>query len=372
MKPIKIIIALLLIIGALVITFLIFDLKTPKKANLSPIQHPPIDLSEDDSIIFYEGGFTIVGKEATYFSDEGLRTYFPFSGQGIDGQHFNITDITVNFMLVNGRDIYKVEGNSLKRIYVLEAPAIAIKEFGDYLILYIDNNDGEIVLQYLDIENTTLSDLALDNDFVFLDLSCSEDNTGLSVLTLDVSGSYPSSKVLHYDKKISLQGFLSLKDQLLYRIYRLSDDFLLVGNHDLVCYNKEGDIKWAAQNKGTGSICVIPNNSELLVYFEYGYKADGDRDQGNGIFIDDQGNYRFIQMPAQLTNILPYNKNFIAIGYGNRIIVLDKNGKVKKEYSVEIEIKDLYVNPFKNDYIYIVDNKNILQVFSLKTEHKNN
>lgn len=364
MRTKQAIITLLFFIVAIAAILTIYFLLPPKDLELYPLKHETITMLDEDHLIFFEGGFAVVGEYTSFYDDKGNSIDFPFNYDLSELKDFIITDLTDNYMLVNGVDIYKVEGKSLNKIFTLENSAVCLKEFGKFILLPIKVQDNKLNLKYLNSDDLELLDLGYDSDIYYLDADSDVSHSTLSILTLDASGSFPITKLLHYDSDLSLYGFTSAVDQVFYRIFRFPSNFILIGNQEIVCYNKESDIQWKIPNMNARGIQSVKGNLGLLIYIDQRILDDDGDSHYNGVFINNQGNRTNVNFPSQLTSIIPFGDRFISLQYGKNILILNKDGKVEGESYIGYDIKGLFASPYQTDHFYILKQDGTLQVYS--------
>lgn len=308
------------------------------RLHLHAIDHPSIVVKEGDQLFFYDNGFAISGQYLNFYNIQGLPVEMPFNFEDEFNGSFTITDMTSNFMLINNSSIYKMNGSNLHHIYSLDLSAIKIMEYGKYLLIIIGLPDEGLGVKVLDIENGNLMDMGFDENFYFMDLDSTPDDSNLSILTLDVNSTFPSSKVLHYDENLSLFGVNTSTDKFYYKIYRLPSFSILIGNRELVCYNVEGDVEWSLDNNLMDNFQVVRNDSEILIYLNGNLGVSQD-EKYNGVYIDGEGERYDIEFPSNLTNISLYKDGNFWITAWKKLLVFDKKGNIELEFYIEEDIK---------------------------------
>lgn len=369
MKLKKILVTLVFILAVIAFVFMIHKHSLLNRLTLQPIGHPSIVLNEDDKLFFFEGGFAISGQNlTTFFNTEGFPVEMPFNLEDELNQNFTITDMTSNFVLINNNSIYKKNGANLLPIYSLDYSAIKIIEYGKYLLILEDLPDEGVEVKILNIENGNLTDLDFDENFYFMDLDSTSDDSSLSILTLDINGTFPSSKVLHYDHNLSLFAINTNIDKFYYKIFRLPSFSILIGNRELVCYNVEGEEIWKLENNLIDNFQVVRNDSEALIYLD-GNLGKVQEQPYNGVYIDQKGERHNIKFPSNLTNICLYKNNkFLGLQHGKKLLIFDKKGNVELELYIEEDIKSIFWNHHHPNNFFIVNLDGELKIYSIEQE----
>ena len=351
-----------------VISIAVYNYSSTKDLELYALTHSPVSIQEGDRLFFYEEGFAIVGEYTNFFDNNGQPSVFPYDFGGTVEQDFTITAVTNNFMLINGDTVYKIDNKSLEKLYTLDTPAIGMKEYGNYLLLSIEDQGNIVSPNFLAIESGILSDMGLDDNLYYLDADYDPSDSSLSVLTIDIGGSYPSSKILHYDENLSLYGFTSAVDQVFYRIFKFPSIAILIGNRKLVCYNIEGNVEWEIENNSINDFQAVRNDLGLLVYFNQKIKWEEQEENFNGIYLNNKGDKKYINLPPQLTNIVPLKDRFLALQYGKNLLIFDSEGRVEKEFLVDEDIKTILTSSYQPDRFFIIKQNGTLQIYSTKWE----
>ncbi len=369
MKLRRFLVTIFSIIVVIVFVFIIHRHTSLNRVYLHGIDHPPIAFSENDNLFIYKDFFAISGQSLNFYNNRGQQIDMPFDFVDEFNQSFTITDMTSNYILINSRFIYKVHDSKLHHIYSLDSTAVKIMEYGEYLLILVDIPDEGLRVQVLDIKNENLTNLGFDDNFYYLDSDSSSDDSNLSILALDVNGTFPSSKVLHYDENLSLFGVNTTIDKFYYRVFRLPSFSILVGNRELVCYNVEGDFEWSIENNGMNNFQIVQNNSEILIYLDRNLAKSLDEDYYNGVYIDKDGQRHNIKFPSGLTNISLYKDDkFFGLQHGNKLLIFDKKGNIVLEFYIEEDVKSIFWNQYDPNNFFIITIDGKLQIYSIERE----
>lgn len=368
MKLKKFLVTLVFFLAVIALVFMIHKHGILNRLHLNAIDHPSIVLNEDDKLFFYQGGFAISGQYINFYNNQGIPVEMPFSFEDEYNENFTITDMTSNFMLINNNAIYKINGTNLYHIYSLDFPAIKIMEYGKYLLIIADLPDKGLEVKVLNSESSNLIELGFDEDFYFMDFDFSPHDFSISILTLDLNGSFPSSKVFHYDENLSLFGINTAINKFYYKIFRLPAFSILIGNRELVCYNVEGEEVWSLENNLMDNFQLVRNDSEILIYLD-GNLGKFQGQNYNGVYIDEEGERQDIKYPSNLTNISLYKDGkFFGLQHGKKLLIFDKKGEVELEFYIDEDVKNIFWNHHHPDNFFIINLDDELRIYSIEQE----
>lgn len=368
MKYKKKVTSILFILAILGIGYMVYRHLPLDPPTLQPLIHPSIKWKEGGRLVFLEEGFAIIDEYAHFYDNAGQTAPIPYEFNKIESGNYNITDLTSGYVLLDSKAIYKVEGKNLIHLYDFNHPIVKMSEYHGYLLLIEENSNGKLVPKFLDTDNLLLLDFGLDENFYCLDMDSSPDDASLSILTLDVSASFPSSKVLHYDDNLALVGVITSIDQFFFNVFRYPQHIVLIGNQGLVCYNMENEIIWSVASRNTSNFQVVENELGLLVYLDQFVKQDDTAAVYNAVLIRDDGSKQDMIIPMQLTSICFFKDKFAAIQYGKKIVVFDQNGKVEWESPIAANATKVSWNPYKDTKLLVVLQDGTLQIYTLKQE----
>jgi|GEM_PF-6569152 len=161
---------------------------------------------------------------------------------------------------------------------------------------------------------------------------------GASVLYLDATGAAPSAQVLHY-RDAEMVGSLSLPNEMYYALYRLPSHILLVGTHQIVCYNVEdGELLWSVPLSGAGRPWVLRDGDRLLCYL--GESALGI--DGNALWVQADGSHETGKFPGGLSHLIRCRDMLAAVQNDRTLLVLRRDGTVMASADAGTGIADLY------------------------------
>lgn len=364
-KRVALIIFLIVMFG---VGYLIYQHLPSNAWILQPLVHPTIKWQQDNRMIFLKEGIVITGEDTTFYDSNGQIASFPYSFESLENQNYRITDITSGYVLIDKKTIYKIESGNLVHFYDLVYPVVKMEEYPDYLLLIEEDEAGMLVPKFLDVENLMLFDFGFEKDLYFVDTSTPQKDTSLSILTLDVSSPFPSSKVLHYDGKPTLIGVITAIDQVFYNVFRYPQHTILFGNQGIVCYNMENEIEWTIETRYSSDFQIAQNEYGLLVGLDHFVGVDNSTELYNAIFIDKNGGKKGITLPIHLKSISPYKDKFTGIQYGKKLLIFDRDGKIEEEYPIDKDATRVTWNPYDDSKLLILHQDDTLQIYSIEQE----
>lgn len=365
MKKKGFIFPILLILITMVFFIIAYKNKIFSATSLGPTLHTPINILKDERLFFYREGFAISGVSTQFYDGQGNATTPPLINEGELG---SITAATSNYMLLNGKTVYKTSSVPFEELYSLnDSIVIGMKEFEGYLLLSIQNQEGNIEPKLFHLKEKVLQELGDLRGLYYIDAGYHEVKDSASILTLDLDAPFPSTKILHYNNKTSLYGVISVADQFSYRIFRLPSNVIVMGNHQLACYNIEGGMEWNLKDSNIHQNKIIEAESELFIYFKHALK-DEDGESFNTAYIDRQGQLHKMKLPSAISAIKTYKKKFVALQHGKNVLIINKNGTIDKNHLIKDVAIDIYWNPYQPDLLYIINRDRQIQIYSTKQE----
>ena len=368
MKYRKKVALVILLIAMLGIGYIVYQYLPTNTYRLQPLVHPTIKWHDDNKVIFLKEGTVITGENAGFYDNNGQIGSFPYKFESIDNQNYSITDITHGYILIDNKTIYKIESGNLVHFYDLTQPVVKMEEYPNYLLLIEEGEAGILIPKFLDVDNLMLFDFGFDKDLYFVDSSRSQEDSSLSILTLDVSAPFPSSKVLHYDGKPTLVGVITAIDKMFYKVFRYPQHTILFGNQGIVCYNMENEMEWGVESRYSSNFQIAQNEYGLLVGLDHFLNVDDSTELYNGIFIGKSGEKKGITLPINLTSICRYKDKFAGIQYGKKLLIFDQDGNVEEEYPIDKDATRVLWNPYDDSRFLIVHQDDTLQFYGIEQE----
>lgn len=304
---------------------------------LLPDSSATISAGEQDVCFLPEG--ILVAGEAPALYDTGGNS-LSASASGLDGDtNWRQARQKGEYILTDDNRLY--DGSSLPLRMVCDTEAgLDILDFlplsEDAFLLYAAYQDQAPFLEWVRPGQDPVA-LNVAEELTYLSMDDTGDG-GSSVLFLDASGAAPSTQVLHY-KDAEMVGSLSLPNEMYYGLYRLPSHILLVGTHQIVCYNVEdGELLWSVSLSGAGRPWVLRDGDRLLCYL--GESAIGI--DGNALWVQADGSYETGKFPGGLSHLIRCRDMLAAVQNDRTLLVLRRDGAVMASSDAETDIADLY------------------------------
>jgi len=361
--------AVLPILAVIIIT--LYKYYSPSTVKLlAPIHHQPITLEEDEKIHFFKEGFAISGAFTQFYDLDGIPMTSPFSDETASNKQLKINMSTPNYMLVDGKLIYRTSTTPFEKVYELDASTgSGIQEFSDYLVILIEDESNILIPKLFDLNQNVLLNIKDIDSLYYMDSDYDPENNSLSILALSLEASFPSSKVFNYiNGGTTLYSVISSANEAYYKILRLPSHIILVGTHEMLCYNIDGTLQWSIKNKEIKNYTVLETDNGFIFYFSYPIDNSGDGIFFNALAINSDGSFKKLDYPRDLVDLQPYGNNLIGLRYGRNVVILDKNGSIKDEFYVSEDIVSLYYNKYHEHNLYLLDRDNQLHIYSIKEE----
>lgn len=323
---------LLLICGGLVFYYFRYS-----RHALLPDFSASISVGDQD-VSFLPGGILVAGEDPVLYDTGGSA--LSASASGLDPD----TDWTQarqkgEYILTADNRLYDGTEFPLRMICDTEA-GLDILDFlplsEDAFLLYAAYQDGAPFLEWVMPGRDPVA-LPISEALTYLSMDDTGDG-GASVLFLDASGAAPSAQVLHY-REGEMVGSLSLPNEMYYAVYRLPSHILLVGTHQIVCYNVEdGGLLWSAALSGAGRPWVLRDGERLLCYLGEGAVGTG----GNALWVQADGTSETGKFPGGLSHLIRCRDMLAAVQNERTLLVLRRDGTVMASSDPGTDIKDLY------------------------------
>ena len=334
-----------------------------------------IPFSQEEFLHFYKDGMVLCGSPSRFYSWDGAEQKSPFEQEDVsaEGEKISIVAHSKHYIVTAGNRIYNTQTVPFSKVYENKDLSIwDIKECGDFLLLLVKNKES--IIEPLIFARGEDSLLPLDGmgDAKFLSADSpmgEEGNKDLSLLTMSMDNPVPFSRIFHFVNRNELFGVLSLKDQLLYNIYRLRDTVVLMGNRDILCYNVNGKQKWSIKNNFDGKFDAIHGKDGLLLYFPN--CSDIEKEKGNGLTVNNSGEYSVKIFPKYLTNLQPYQNGYLGLEYGRTVVFLGKKGEILKKQNLKEPVNAIEINPYQSERLYVRTKNNDLQIYTPKKQGEN-
>lgn len=351
-------------------TFVIYKYYSINTAEtISRVTHEPIMLNKGDEIHFFKDGFAISGLSTRFFEPDGTAMLPPIPGQGDMNSSHMINMSTSNYMLLDGRLIFKTSSMPFEKLYELDLPTgYGIKEFQDYVVILLQDETGILFPRLYDLNQNIIIDIKETESLYYMDSAFDLESNSLSILTLSLDTPFPSSKIFNYSSGgTTLFSVISLDKESYFKILRFPFHVILVGSHEIICYNIDGTLQWSIKNKHITNCYILESDDGYLFYFPQ--PIDNNDDVFfNVLKVNQDGTYNKLEFPKNLVDLQPYKNGFIGLRHGRNILLLNKKGSVLQEFYVTEDIISLYYSNYHKDYLYLLDRDNQLHIYSIKKE----
>lgn len=325
----------------------------------------PIQAEEGAQIHFFKNGFAVSGSNTKFYLYNGSEMSLPFKPEdmALVGSSPVINQSTSKYALINSKFVYDTTQIPFKLVYAVEeeGEVFEIREAGDMLLIVSKTQDN--FLKPVLIEKDTIYTISLESTdhSHYLDASYDPVTKGFSVLALATDTPYPSVRVFNFINGNSPQGMLSLSDSMFYKIYRTQKSVVLVGIHQLICYNVDGSIKWSINVPNCYIHHYIPLGNDFALYFPKARFSGA-----NTVYVRSNGEKELLELPYGLTDIQSYrNQQLVALDRNGNLVVIGKNGNTIKTYTLDIYPVRLYWSSFAPEGFYILGRDNMLHIYTL-------
>ncbi len=365
-KAILLVVSIVLIIGIIMHSqlrkLLLYRYENLQSNNLLSA---PIQVGQEAHLHFFKSGFAVSGTNTKFYTYDGKEMSLPFKPEDIAlvGNSPVINQSTSQYALINNKFVYNTTHIPFKSVYAIEegSEGFAIRELGDVLLIVLKTKDSilkPVLIGKDDIYTINLE--GMDHSH-YLDASYDPVTKDFSVLTLATDAPYPSTRVFNFINGNSPQGILSLNDLMFYKIYRTQKNIVLVGIHQLVCYNIDGSIKWSINAPNCYIHHYVPLGNDLMLYFPK-TRFNG----ANTVYVRSNGEKELLELPYGLTDIQPYkNQQLIALDKNADLVVIGKSGNTVKTYALDIHPLKVYWSSFAPDSFYVLSRDNMLYIYTL-------
>lgn len=329
--------------------------------DLTLISKNPIRIKKDDSIHFYSGGFAVSGEKTDFYSFEGVKVNNPIKQVSTP---FTIKFSTENYALISDVFLYNTSRLPFQLVKEITGGTVLhMKEYYNLLLLLVKNESGESEPYAFNPKSEQFMALENPKQIEFLDCSADPKSGDFSVLTVEYSGSFPTARIFHYTNDLLPYGALSLEDELYYRIYRLPNHFILVGTHQILCYNMDGTEAWKIKAPALNHQAVFLDSGLLLYMNDVNLDPNGN----NSLLIHLDGSFETISVQRGIRQIQPYRGGALGFEEDNVIVFMNKDGKLVKRTRINnTKIQNIYVSRLNYDYLYLRTTNDRLFVFSTR------
>lgn len=325
------ILVILLVCGALVFYYL-------RYSRHALLPKPSASIATGGQAVYLPGGILLPGEVPALY-DTGGNALGPSASGLVSDTDWSSVRQKGNWLLTADSRIY--DGSTLPlRLVCDTVEGLKIQDFlplgEDAFFLYTAVQDSAPILQWVRPGQEPVSyDIAEELTYLGMD---SEPGGGVSVLFLDASGASPCAQVLHY-RDGEMVGSLTLSNAMYHALYRLPSHILLVGTHQIVCYNVEdGRAVWEVSLTGAGRPWILRDGERLLCYL--GESAQGL--DGNALWVKADGSYDTASFPGGLGHLIRCRDLLAAVQNERTLVVMRRDGTVMASSDPGIGITGLY------------------------------
>ncbi len=369
MKKAKIILFVVLIVIAagIIMHSQLFELLFYKYNSLQSnnLLNAPIQVEQEAHVHFFKSGFAVSGTNTKFYTYDGKEMSLPFTPEDIAliGNSPVINQSTSRYALINSKFVYDTTHIPFKPVYAIEegSEGFDIRELGDVLLIVLKTQNNLLKPIIMGEGDTYTINMESTDHSHYLDASYDPITKDFSILTLATDTPYPSSRVFNFTNNNSPQGMLSLNDSMFYKIYRTQKSFVLVGIHQLICYNIDGSIKWSINAPNCYIHHYVPLGNDMMFYFPKA-RFNG----ANAVYVRSNGEKELLELPYGLTDIQPYkNQQLIALDKNANLVVIGKAGNTVKTYTLDVHPIKVYWSSFAPDDFYVLSRDNMLYIYTL-------
>ncbi len=326
----------------------------------------PVPFGEDEDIHFFSEGFIITGPQSRFYNYSGSEISKPFTHDDLlyENGGIDIALHTENYLITGSGHIYSTLSVPFKRIYDNpENHSIAgAREGADFLLILLARDEYDVEPYILVNGSSFLLSLDGRGNTKYAASAVTKGAKSLSLLCYSLDTPVPATRVFHYKNRNELFGVISEKDRLLYDIYMQEDYIILIGTNSIICYNIYGDRLWEVENTYKSSYESVYAEDGLLLYFQDSLISDSQ--SGNAILVSRAGQYKLLEFPSHLSSLTAHRTGFAGVEYGNTLVFIDENGKVRERHKLTKQVVNVCKSPYREDMFFARTADNTLAIYS--------
>jgi hypothetical protein len=294
-------------------------------------------VSTDGQAVFLPEGFLVPGQSPAFYDTGGK--VLSAAQAGLAGRSWENVRQRDTWLLTGDGGLY--DGSALPiRLTCRAEEGLVISDFlplkGNAFLLYVTYLDEAPSVEWVS-PGQEPAVLHMEQALTYLGMDCTSEGEA-SMLFLDVSGASPRTQILHC-RDGEITGSLTLAHALYYDLYRLPSHILLVGTHQIVCYNVEdGQALWSVALSGAVTPLILQDGDRILCYLDETVQKIG----GNALWVEADGGYTAEDFPSGLNALIVYRDMLAAAQNQSNLLVLHKNGSVAAQTDPGTDIKELY------------------------------
>lgn len=322
-----------------------------------------IPFTQQEDLHFFDDGWIVCGSPSRFYNWDQVDQRPPFTQDDLTAENDEIDIIahTRHYIATANNRIYNTQTVPFTLVYENKDRILCdLKEYDGFLILLIQEEESTISRPYVLMEGSDFL-ISLDGTGNANYVSVDVHETDLSLLTLSLDSPVPITRVFHYTNRNELYGVLTLENQLLYHIYRMKNQVILIGIKDILCYNVEGELQWSVPHESEGVFEALPSEKALLLYFPE--KSQLGESQGNVLVVDETG-YSIKAFPKYLSNLNVYQSGYVATESNQNLVFLSKSGKAIKKQTLQQPVDWIKYNSSRPGNLYVRTKDNVLRVYT--------
>ena len=361
---------ILLLLTAAAIVFFLYNLtQNQGVTQLYPVvSSGMVQINQSDDLHFFSEGLITCGTASQFFNWNGEEIEPPFHQDDFSGENkrIDIRAHSLNYIVTSNNRIYDTNTSPFTMVYENQDHEIwDIKEYTDYLVLLIQNENG-LAEPFVLVNNSNFL-IPMDGTGKTEYLSADAYGKEVSLLTMSMDAPVPMIRVFHYKNRTDLYGVLSLDNQLIYSIYRLKDKVILIGIKELLCYNMEGELQWSLSHDSEGLFQTLEQEETIILYFPE--KDLIGEHKGNTLKIDHKG-YKVVTFPKYLSDLNEFGDGYLALESNHTLVFLNPNGNVTGKQRLQETVRRLDRTAQRSNILFVQTEDGMLQWYTTEKQEE--
>ena len=360
----KLLLTVILLIAAGAAYFIYPEIQSKRTPDFHPVfAAQPIPFNQQEDLHFYSDGWVVCSAPSRFYNWDQTEQEPPFTQDDLaaENNRIDIVAHTLHYIATANNRIYNTQSVPFELVYENRDRVLHdLKEYDGFLVLLIQEEESLISCPYILMKGSDFL-IPLEGTGSANYVSVDVDETDLSLLTLCLDSPVPITRVFHYISQNELYGVLSLENQLLYNVYRMKNQVILIGIKDVLCYNVEGELQWSVSHESEGVFEALSTEQSLLLYFPE--KSKLGESQGNALEVNEKG-YAVKAFPRYLSNLNVFQSGYLAVESSQNLVFLNKNGKLVKKQPLQEPVDWMKYTAAQPDCLYVRTKDNVLHVYT--------